>query len=333
MKHKLIMENWRRFQDQQDDRLIIEGKKRDFDSLMEDVVRGDLRPLVVATALDEHVSQKLRQFDQLLVEGIFKDSIKKLALKLTSYVISGIAKVSKLLSQGLKNIKNRSKLVQKCVTILNKLKPYAKKAGKIIGPVAKVAIVAAIVMIFQNEALASTVADGSISIDALQAAADLLMDLSTSGDGFDITTVTDQVTSDVSGAGGDFSTTERSIAGVETVMADADKTAIDAFEGIKMLIDQAELSGENKISQEQAKKIIDAFGDQTAMLIEDQVKAAEELCKTDPEACEIAKKQYQSISEMVKTYTNSAVTQINTMDDTTARVTQQTTATVKSLKR
>jgi|9_EtaG_2_1085328.scaffolds.fasta_scaffold00225_4 vacuolar-type H+-ATPase subunit H len=333
MKHKLIMENWRRFQNEQDDRLIVEGKKRDFDSLMEDVVRGNLQPLVVATALDEHVSKKLRQFDQLLVEGFFKDSIKKLALSLTNYVISGIANVSELLSQALGNLKNRSKLFQKCIAILDKLKPYAEKAGKIIGPVAKVAIVTAIVMIFQNEALASTVTDGSISIDALQAAADLLMDLSTSGDGFDVTTVTDQVTSSVSGAEGTFSTAERSVAGVETVMADADRTAIDAFEGIKMLIDKAELSGENKISQEQAKKIIDAFGDQAAMLIQDQIKAAEELCKTDPEACEIAKEQYQSLSEMVKTYTNSTVSKINTMDDTTARVTQQTTATVKSLKR
>jgi hypothetical protein len=332
MKHKLIMENWRRFQTEEDDRLIVENKRRTFESLMLEVENGSLSPLLVALSLEEHIIQRLSKFDNKLNEGFWKESAKKAAQKLVGFVTSGIGKVSKLLTQAIGS-ENSAKLTQTCLSILNKLKPYAKKAAKIIGPVAKVALVAAIVMIFQNEALASAVGDGSIGIDQLQAAADLLMDLSSSGDGFDITTVTDQVSSDVSGGGGDFSTVERSVVGVETVMADADKTAIDAFEGINQLIDQAKLNGSNEISAEQAQKIINTFGDQAAMLIEDQLKATEELCKTDPEACEVAKNQYESLREMVKSYTNSAVTQLNTSDDTTARVSQQVTATTKSLKR
>ena len=69
------------------------------------------------------------------------------------------------------------------------------------------------------------------------------------------------------------------------------------------------------------------------MMVEDQIKAAEELCKTDPEACEIAKNQAESLREVVKSYTNSVVTQLTSADGTSTKVTQDFVATTKSLKR
>ena len=181
--------------------------------------------------------------------------------------------------------------------------------------------------------MAASVAETSMNLDILQVALDLLMDLVSSGDGFEITTVTDQVSSDVSGAAGEASTLSRSISGVETVMADADSNAIQAFEGIKRLIDEAIASADGKLSIEDAKKIIDTLGAESAMMVEDQFKAAEELCKTDPEACEIAKNQAESLREVVKSYTNSVVTQLTSADGTSTKVTQDFVATTKSLKR
>lgn len=332
MKHKLIMENWRRFQTEEDDRLIVENKRRTFESLMLEVKDGSLDPLLVAISLEEHIVSKLSKFDKKLSEGFWKEAAKQTVQKLGAYVISGVKKVAGLLESAI-GTKNYNKLVRKCISIIKTLKPYADKASKIMGPLAKVAIVAAVIIIFQNEALAASVAETSMNLDVLQVALDLLMDLISSGDGFEITTVTDQVSSDVSGAAGEISTVSRSVSGVETVMADADSNAIQAFEGIKRLIDEAIASGDGKLSLEDAKRIIDTLGAESAMMVEDQIKAAEELCKTDPEACEIAKNQAESLREVVKSYTNSVVTQLTSADGTSTKVTQDFVATTKSLKR
>jgi polyhydroxyalkanoate synthesis regulator phasin len=326
------MENWRRFQDEEDDRLIVENKRRTFESLMLEVEDGSLDPLLVAISLEEQIVSKLAKFDNKLNEGLWLDSIKATAQKLGEFVISGVKKVAGLLESAI-GTKNYNKLIKKCISIIKTLKPYADKASKIMGPITKVALVAAVIIIFQNEALAASVAETSMNLDILQVALDLLMDLVSSGDGFEITTVTDQVSSDVSGAAGEASTLSRSISGVETVMADADSNAIQAFEGIKRLIDEAIASGDGKLSIEDAKKIIDTLGAESAMMVEDQIKAAEELCKTDPEACEIAKKQAESLREVVKSYTNSVVTQLTSADGTSTKVTQDFVATTKSLKR
>ena len=56
---KLIMENWRRFQDEQDDRLIVEGKKKSFESLMLEVDQGSLSCVTVAIALSEQVDKQI----------------------------------------------------------------------------------------------------------------------------------------------------------------------------------------------------------------------------------------------------------------------------------
>lgn len=332
MRHKLIMENWRRFQDEEDDRLIVENKRRTFESLMLEVEDDSLDPLLVAISLEEQIVSKLAKFDNKLNEGLWLDSIKAAAQKLGEFVISGVKKVAGLLESAI-GTKNYNKLIKKCISIIKTIKPYADKASKIMGPITKVALVAAVIIIFQNEALAASVAETSMNLDILQVALDLLMDLISSGDGFEITTVTDQVSSDVSGAAGEASTLSRSISGVETVMADADNNAIQAFEGIKRLIDEAIASADGKLSIEDAKKIIDTLGAESAMMVEDQIKAAEELCKTDPEACEIAKNQAESLREVVKSYTNSVVTQLTSADGTSTKVTQDFVATTKSLKR
>ena len=332
MKHKLIMENWRRFQATEDDRLIVEGKRKSFESLMERVIRGDLDPLVVAIALDEHVSQKLPQFDSILTEGFIKDSIKKAGRALLSFIVKKIGNIQSLLSSGVSK-----KVLDRCKKILSNLTPYLKKISIFMGPVARAAFLVGISMLFCSEAAASTVQSIPVDFDLLGEMMKLWLDMSPSGEGYDLVTTTAQELSNVAGDAGNHATNAREVA--TTAAGElgknydgVQKVGIEVAEMIKMLAEEAKRN-DGIVPEGAFEKALDAMSNEGAIQFGDLKAETEELCKVDPDVCKDSGQVLEQLETMYRSSIESVVKQFKAGDGTSTRVNQDLVTTAKSIKR
>jgi len=320
MKHKLIMENWRRFQATEDDRLIVEGKRKSFESLMERVTRGDLDPLVVAIALDEHVSQKLPQFDSILTEGFIKDSIKKAGRALLSFIVKKIGNIQSLLSSGVSK-----KVLDRCKKILSNLTPYLKKISIFMGPVARAAFLVGISMLFCSEAAASTVQSIPVDFDLLGEMMKLWLDMSPSGEGYDLVTTTAQDLSNVAAEKLGKNSLGPAYDGVQ-------KVGIEVAEMINMLAEEAKRN-DGIVPEGAFEKALDAMSNEGAIQFGDLKAETEELCKVDPDVCKDSGQVLEQLETMYRSSIESVVKQFKAGDGTVTKVNQDLVTTAKSIKR
>ena len=105
------MENWRRFQDEQDDRLIVEGKRKSFESLILEVDQGHLSCVTVAIAISEQGDRQITLFEKQLNENFLKNTAKKFLNKATSFAMKKISDLAKLAKKVMP--KNLEKVIVK----------------------------------------------------------------------------------------------------------------------------------------------------------------------------------------------------------------------------
>jgi hypothetical protein len=331
------MENWRRFQATEDDRLIVEGKRKSFESLMERVTRGDLDPLVVAIALDEHVSQKLPQFDSILTEGFIKDSIKKAGRALLSFIVKKIGNIQSLLSSGVSK-----KVLDRCKKILSNLTPYLKKISIFMGPVARAAFLVGISMLFCSEAAASTVQSIPVDFDLLGEMMKLWLDMSPSGEGYDLVTTTAQELSNVAGDAGNYATDAQELSNVAAeklgknslgpAYDGVQKVGIEVAEMINMLAEEAKRN-DGIVPEGAFEKALDAMSNEGAIQFGDLKAETEELCKVDPDVCKDSGQVLEQLETMYRSSIESVVKQFKAGDGTVTKVNQDLVTTAKSIKR
>jgi|TARA_R110002153_G_scaffold251652_1_gene409048 hypothetical protein len=283
MKYNLIMENWRRFQTIEDDCLLFENKKITYDGLLIKLDNKEINGLRFLESLDHYITEKSVLYLNMLNEGMFKDGFKKLAMKTLNFVMSGVEKVKGFLSALDVSIGTGVyKIITKGLQILKKLSPVAKKIAKYVGPIAKVAVVVGMYLLMTSTAVAGV----SIDPDLLSAAAELAADLQlgTSDQASEITTTMAQSIINVSDNGEQV----MSIANdTFQVTGDANNAVDVSNKAIESLLMGARLNIDgDTLSPEQFAEILSKLDVEVQTQIEDAMRAAEEIKKTDPDLYE-----------------------------------------------
>ncbi len=300
MKHELIMENWRRFQNEQDDRLIVEGKRKSFESLMLEVDQGRLSCVTVAIALSEQVDRQIGLLEKQLNENFLKKLGSKALNKFSNFAMSSLDKVAKLSLKASsktaeKIIKIGSGIVNKIATVSRKL--FEKGSFAIAHTLRFAAMICLSMLAF------TSLANAGISIDTLQnAKANTVQPVAELPVDIDFTTDAEEtfkMDKDATGEPIDIEGESGKTLKVKEIGKKSDKLILDSAELFDGLIAMAERSG-GEITQDQFQKQLDNAQAEVALNVEDQVKFTMEIQqKVDPEGVAVGA---EDAKEMVTTY-------------------------------
>ena len=312
MKHELIMENWRRYQNSADTRLVFEGKRFDSDTLIEMVVSNEITAMDYLNSLDEHVTRQLKFHTSQLREGIFTVDFKKLAMKMANAGLSAMQKIKNFLNKiDLEAGKAAYGIITKCLSIVKKIMVGLKKFSDIIGPIGRVLIVAAVVTIMSGAAWAANSQGMTVPEDILQVAAEILSDMSQEGGSSEISNV--QVLGDTE-VYEDGKELANAVDKFRVSVGNENNATDKAINSIKEIIFQ--LNRDEPMSQEMWSEWLGKVDQETALMIEDAIRDAEEMKQNDPETFEEMKK----LGEKIKIFTDeksrfSEITDVNIASD------------------
>ena len=312
MKHELIMENWRRYQNSADTRLVFEGKRFDSDTLIEMVVSNEITAMDYLNSLDEHVTRQLKFHTSQLREGIFTVDFKKLAMKMANAGLSAMQKIKNFLNKiDLEAGKAAYGIITKCLGIVKKIMVGLKKFSDIIGPIGRVLIVAAVVTIMSGAAWAANSQGMTVPEDILQVAAEILSDMSQEGGSSEISNV--QVLGDTE-VYEDGKELANAVDKFRVSVGNENNATDKAINSIKEIIFQ--LNRDEPMSQEMWSEWLGKVDQETALMIEDAIRDAEEMKQNDPETFEEMKK----LGEKIKIFTDeksrfSEITDVNIASD------------------
>ena len=280
MNQKLIMENWRRFQAIEDDLLLFENKKITYDGLLMKLDNKEINGLRFLESLDHYIAEKSALHLNMLSEGMFKSGFKTLTMKTLNFVMNGIEKIKGFLNTLDVSIGTGVyKIITKGLQILKKLVPVAKKIAKYVGPIAKVAIMVGIYLLMTSTAIAGVSIDPDLLLIAAELAADL--QLGTSDQASEITSTMAQSIINVSDNGEQV----MSIASdTFEVTGDANNAVDVSNKSVEQLLMGARLNIDGAtMSQEQFAEITGKLSAEVQIQIQDAMRAAEEIKKTDPD--------------------------------------------------
>lgn len=296
MKHRLIMENWRRYQNNIDNRLVFEGKRFDSDRLIEMVVSNKITAMDYVNSLDEHVTQQLNFYTNQLKEGIFTDGFKKLAIKIANTGLNALQKIKSFLGKiDLEAGKAVYKIILKCLGIVKKIMVALKKFSDIIGPVGRVLVVAAVVTIMSGAAWAASSQGMAVPEDILQVAAEILADMSQEGQSSEISTVQVLGDTEVYENGKELA---NAVDKFRVNVGNENNATDKAIRSIQEIIFQ--LNRDEPMSQEVWSEWLGRIDQEQALMIEDAIKEAEEMKQNDPETFE----QMKKLGEKIKIFTD-----------------------------
>lgn len=300
MKHKLIMENWRRFQDEQDDRLIVEGKRKSFESLMLEVDQGSLSCVTVAIALSEQVDKQIQLFEKQLNENFLKKLGSKALNKFSSFAMSSLDKVAKLSLKA--SSKTAKKIIEIGSGIANKIATVSRKLFEK-GSFAIAHTLRFAAMICLSMLAFTSLAHGGISIDTLQNSkantvqpvAELAVDIDFTTDAEETYKMDFDATGEPIDVEGESGKTLK----VKEIGNKSDKLILDSAELFDRLIAMAERSG-GEITQDQFQKQLDNAQAEVALNVEDQVNFTMEIQQEDdPEGVAVGA---EDAKKMMTTY-------------------------------
>lgn len=330
MKHKLIMENWRRFQDEQDDRLIVEGKRKSFESLMLEVDQGRLSCVTVAIALSEQVDRQIALLEKQLNENFLKNMAKKAVNKIVEIVIPSIKRIAELILSATKN--TFKKVLSTCLGIINKISKGSKfllEKGYVMADlVARTAVIAAFGALLSfgvNFAQADT---GFVGAEELKTAMQLEAD-NVKGKVGRVTAQDSQM--DTDGIDG-LVDVERFTASYGAAM---DQKAIETIQVLETLLKMVERKG-SSLTKEEVEQVLSKIDAEIADWVTQSIDNAGEFSKIDPEGAKLAADQSKQIKVVVSSIIRSIGSKVQGIDDM-SDLGQQTqvnvAATEKSIER
>jgi len=330
MKHKLIMENWRRFQNEQDDRLIVEGKRKSFESLMLEVDQGSLSCVTVAIALREHVDREITLLEKQLNENFLKNMAKKAVNKISGIAIPSIKKMGKLILSATN--KTFKKVFSVCLGIVKKISSAAKymfeKGMEMAGLVARTASIAALGSLLSfgvNFAQADT---GFVGAEELKIAMQLEAD-NVKGKVGRVTAQDSQMDTDA--IDGDVD--------VERFMADwgtdMDQKTIETIQELQVLLEMVERKG-SSLTKEEVEQVLSKIDVEIADWVTQAIEMATDFSKVDPEGAKLAAGQSKQIKVVVSSIIRSIgskVQGVDGMSDLGQQTQVNVAATEKSIER
>ena len=300
MKHKLIMENWRRFQNEQDDRLIIEGKRKSFESLMLEVDQGHLSCVTVAIALSEQVDRQVELLEKQLNENFLKKLGSKALNKFSNFATKSLEKVAKLSLKA--NPKAAEKIIKIGSGIANKITTVSRKLFEK-GSFAIAHTLRFASMLCLSMLAIVSFAHGGISVDTLQnAKANTVQPVAELAVNIDFTTDAEETYKmdfDATGEPIDVEGESGKTLKVKEIGKKSDQLILDSAELFDGLIAMAERSG-GEITQDQFQKQLDNAQAEVALTVDDAVKFSMEIQqKVDPEGVAVGA---EDAKKMVTTY-------------------------------
>ena len=316
MKHKLIMENWRRFISEEDDHLIVENKRKSFETLMLEVDQGTLDLITITAALNEQVGNQIASLENKLNEGFWKDMSRKAVDKFSNFAASSLDKVVSLVKKAAS--KNSEKIIKIGIEIVNKISSLGNrlfsKGFALASLIVKVGSLLSLYLL-----LSLGVAQGgvsSVSLSDFKTAKTVLVqpvigqatDLSSKS----ITTRSAELPTDalgVSSSGED--------AQVEMFQQQwgkkMDRVIIDSVEVLEGLIVKAEQKG-SPLTAEEIEGDLLTVQDEVAVTVLDTLEMIQQYDKIDPEGAKQASEQARQFGISVETTIRSFETK--TLDDT-----------------
>lgn len=331
MKHELIMENWRRFQNEQDDRLIVEGKRKSFESLMLEVDQGHLSCVTVAIALSEHVDRQIALLEKQLNENFLKNMAKKAVNKIAEFVIPSIERIAKLILSATKN--TFEKVLGTCLGIINKISSGIKflfeKGYVMAGYLSRIAVLAGFGSLLSFSIANSAQADtGLVGAGELKTAMQLEAD--------NVKRKVGQVT--VQGSQMDTDAID-GLVDVERSTyrygADMDQKTIKTIEVLQTLLEMVERKG-SSLTKEEVEQVLSKIDAEIADWVTQSIDNAGEFSKVDPEGAKFAADQSKQIKVVVSTIIRSMgakVQNIDGMSDLGQQTRVDVAATEKSIER
>ena len=288
MKYSLIMENWRRYKKLEEGLFLLETKKITYESLLLKLENKEIAPMVYLESLDHYVTEQSKIYLTSINEGIFKDSITAMMRKAIGFAIGSVQKVTQMLSKidvGAGVV--AYKVIMKCLQIIKKLVPVAKKVMKVMGPFVGVAIIVGLAMCSQTAMAAGIdpeTAKMTIPDELLKIAAEIAADLAQGMEGSEqvVIDVNELVKVEKDGeAVVDIAKKVLDVLGDDT---GTDK-AIRAAELLQYLADQ-----KGEMSVQEFQQIVDKMDPEIADILEVSLQDAKAMQKADPEgAKEMAK--------------------------------------------
>jgi hypothetical protein len=300
MKHELIMENWRRFQNEQDDRLIVEGKRKSFESLMLEVDQGHLSCVTVAIALSEQVDRQIALLEKQLNENFLKKLGSKALNSFSNFATKSLEKVAKLSLTA--SSKTAKKIIKIGSGIANKIASVSRKLFEK-GSFAIAHTLRFAAMICLSMLAFTSLAHGGISIDTLQNAkantvqpvAELAVNIDFTTDGEESYLMDYDATGEPIDVEGESGKTLK----VKQIGEKSDKLILDSAELFDGLIAMAERSG-GEITQDQFQKQLDNAQAEVALTVDDAVKFSMEIQQeVDPEGVAVGA---EDAKKMMTTY-------------------------------
>lgn len=291
MKYKLIMENWRQYQENIDDRLMFEGRRFDPDILLEMVVSNEISAMDYLNSLDEQLMHQLEFHSKQLAEGIFTIDFKKMALKIANLGLNALQKIKNLLNKiDLEAGKAVYKVILKCLSIVKKIMVALKKLSDFIGPIGRVLVVAAVVTIMSGAAWAANSQGMTVPEDILQVAAEILSDMAQEGQSSEITNVQILGDTEVYENGKELA---NAVDEFRVTVGNENNSTDKVIDSIQEIVYQ--LNRDEPMTQEEWSKWLGEIDQERAILIEDAIKDAEKMKQNDPETFEQMKKLGEKI--------------------------------------
>lgn len=312
MKYKLIMENWRRYQNNIDNRLVFEGKRLDSDRLIEMVIANEITAMDYLNSLDEHVTQQIQMHVNSLNEGIFTDGFKRIAMKVANVGLSALEKIKNFLNKiDLNTGVAVYKIITKCLGIVKKVMVALKKFSDAIGPIGRVLVVAAVMTILSGAAWAANSQGMTVPEDILQVAAEILSDMAQEGASSEISNVQVLGDTEVYDNGRELA---NAVDKFRVSVGNENNSTDKAINSIREIIFQ--LNRDEPMTQEMWSEWLGKVDQETALLIEDAIRDAEKMKQNDPETFEEMKK----LGEKIRIFTDekskfAEITDVNISSD------------------